>query len=162
MGTYSDVAIAITNRVDKLMRETFNALPNGHEAIQMMDSMFVREQEGWKLYHNDAINWYIPEDPVIKMVHEFLHSVADGDVDPHGVSFTHCVNYMIMCAEYVATENGAIETVGYQDDPFNVGYSFKLQYDPPPEPEKKPCVPKNTTTKKTNKTKTKKKRSKTR
>lgn len=138
MGVFSDVGIAVTLPVDKLMRETLNALAHGHEAIEMLDSMFVREQDGWKLYHNESIKWYVDGDPAIAAVHNFLTSAIDGDLETPGVEYGDCITYIVLTSEYITSDGGPVENHGNQDDPFNLGYSFKLAFDPaPPKPRKK-------------------------
>lgn len=133
MAVISDVGIAVTLEVDKLMRETLNAVAHGHEAIEMLDSMFVREQDGWKLYHSPMIRWYKDTDPAITAVHNFLTSAVDGDFD-NEVDYQECITYVVLTPESVS--DGAAESHGFQSDPFNLGYSFTLQYDPPPTTEK--------------------------
>ena len=135
MGVHSDVGIAVTLRVDKLMRETLNAIAHGHESIEMLDSMFVREQAGWKLYHHDSIKWYTTGDPAISVVHDFLTAAIDGELETPGVDYADCITYIVLTSEHITTDGGPVENYGNQGDPFNLGYSFKLAFDSPPEVE---------------------------
>lgn len=129
MAVISDVGIAVTLEVDKLMRETLNAIAHGHEAIEMLDSMFVREQDGWKLYHNSMIRWYTENDDAVSAVHNFLTAAVDGDFD-NETNYQECITYIVLTPE--SLPEGAAESHGFQDDPFNLGYSFSLKFDAPP------------------------------
>jgi hypothetical protein len=128
MGVTSDVGIAVTSKVDKLLRETLNAIAHGHEAIEMLDAMFVREEAGWKLYHNDCIKWYTDVDVVVKAVHDFLTAAIDGDLETPGVDYSDCITYIVLTPEYVSVDDGAVQNCGNQNDPFNLGYTFSLDY----------------------------------
>ena len=111
-----EVGIAVTGKVDKLIRETMRALPHGHEATAILDSMFVREQAGWKLYHGASIKWYVAIDPVIRLVHDVLKVVT---ADWAG------------CARYVIVYDAESQTHGLPENPFNLRYvrARGLQYD---------------------------------
>jgi len=135
MGVTSDVGIAVTNKIDKLMRETLKAVAHGEDAVQMLDSMYVGEKAGWKLYHHGHIKWYTDSDPAIKAVHDFLTSAVDEDLggvpDPEkpGLSWGDCVSYIIMTPEHISTEG--IEMHGNYEDPFCLGYVMQLSFDDP-------------------------------
>ena len=128
MGVTSDVGIAVTSKVDKLMRETLNAIAHGHEAIEMLDGMFVYEKDGWRLYHNEYIKWYTDVDVVVKAVHDFLTAAIDGDLETPGVDYSDCITYVVLTPEYVSVDDEAVTTYGNQNDPFNLGYTFSLDY----------------------------------
>jgi hypothetical protein len=128
MGNTQDVGIAVTLKVDKLIRDTLKSLPMGHESTKMLDEMKKGERDGWVLYHHDNIKWYIHEDLVVRNVHYLLESIGTEDGRDEEVV------YLIIQEEI---PEGVIERVGGHEDPFNLGYDFRLKYDleaptPPP------------------------------
>jgi len=84
----------------------------------MLDGMFVREQDGWKLYHNDSIKWYADIDDAVSNVHDFLSNWEDEIV-------------FIDLPEEPPDE--WIKSMGMWGDPFGLGYNWKITMNEPPE-----------------------------
>lgn len=125
-----DVGIAITLAVDKLIRDTLKSLPYGHESIELLDSMFEKERDGWKLYHNPSIRWHNESDTSIRNLHHLLESIANDE------KYDEEINYLVL--HNVDFSEGIIDHHGGHEDPFNLGYHFRLEFDLEPA---KPATP---------------------
>jgi hypothetical protein len=132
MSGESDVAIALTDRLNKLLRETLRAVPQGDESLALLDSMYEGTRDGWVLYHNPSIKWYYEQDPVIGNIDTLVRSFTAEDEHQYEVTYFSI---------YSEIPDGYIDHVGGQEDPFGLGYTLKLQYDLQPKQEVTPCPP---------------------
>lgn len=135
--TYTDVAFAVTLKLDKLIRETLNMAAEGTECIQIMDAMFKEEREGWKLYHNRNAVWYVEDRDAgapVPVLHELLTDLASEEKTRYDLTYFRL--------EYEsAVVDGFIAHDGEYEDPFRLGYTLRLEYEEPKK-EEEPCPPK--------------------
>lgn len=124
MGARSDVAIAVSLEIDKIMRDTLRALAQGHESIELLDNMFVAEQRGWKLYHHDSIRWYPETDVAIRNIHDILDGMSDGAENERD-DRSYAI-HVIQIPEEVPED--WIRSMGSANSPFALGYTLKLEY----------------------------------
>lgn len=137
MATHTDVAFAVTLRLDKLIRETLAMAAEGHACIEIMDWMYKEERDGWKLYHNKDAAWYTDDtDPgaPVPVLHELLTDLGLDDQTRYEIT------YFRMHKE--RDLSNLVDHDGEYEDPFGLGYTLKLDYEPTPTPEVKPCPPK--------------------
>jgi hypothetical protein len=55
--TQLQVAIAVSERVNKILWDTLKSLPDGHEAQALLEKTQVRECGGWVLYDINFTRW---------------------------------------------------------------------------------------------------------
>lgn len=131
MGYCTDVAIAVTLELDKLIRQTVNMSAQGAEIIALLDGMYKGEQDGWKLYHNRYAYWYVDdqEDTPVAVLHALLTDIADDEATQGNIT------YMQMHYDN-AVVDGLVDHCGEYNDPFNIGYTLKIDYKlQPPQPK---------------------------
>jgi hypothetical protein len=121
MGDRNNVAIAVTNEVDRLLRNTMKSLAHGDQSVALLDQMHVADKNGWRLYHREYIDWHRGR-PECRNIDEFLRNLVY-DID---VEYEKQIQ-MVKLSDYLPDD--IADTLGGSEDPFGLGYELTVTYD---------------------------------
>lgn len=118
--TREALAVAVSNRVNKILVDTLKSLSEGPQSLQLLEEMRVKERDDWVLYYVTSPKWWpCWQRQYLENIEQVLKTLARGDKYAAEIKVLVLQDYL---------PDVFSEPIGAGDDPFGLRYTVKIDY----------------------------------